>query len=80
MTKIKDIERILKVTIEKQLVTDKGTPTWSSADFWVVLLQARRLYTQDIFRRNEMKIQQQILYLTLPIIEIEGDIKCFTSK
>ena len=42
MAKIKDKERILKATRQKQLVTYKGTPIRLSVEFSVETLQARR--------------------------------------
>ena len=42
MPKVKDKERILKATTEKQIVTYKGVPKGLSADFSKETLQARR--------------------------------------
>ena len=42
MTKIKDKDKILKATREKQQITYKGTPIMLSADFSTETLQARR--------------------------------------
>ena len=49
MPKVKDEERILKATREKQRVTYKGVPIRLSADFSKETLQARSclLYTSD---------------------------------
>ena len=41
MTKIKDKDKILKATREKQQITYKGTPIMLSADFSTETLQAR---------------------------------------
>ena len=49
MPKVKDKERILKVSREKQLVTYKGPPIRLSADLSKETLQARR-YWQEIFK------------------------------
>ena len=42
MTRLKDKERILKATREKQVVTDKGAPIRLSSDFSTETFQARR--------------------------------------
>ena len=42
LTKIKDKEKLLKATREKQQVTYKGTPIRLTADFSAETLQARR--------------------------------------
>ena len=49
MSKIKDKQRILKATREKQLVTYREVPIKLSADFSKETLQARRNW-QGIFR------------------------------
>ena len=49
MVKVKDKDRILQATREKQLVTNKGAPTRLSADFLTETLQARR-DQQEIFK------------------------------
>ena len=49
MTKIKDKDKILKATSEKQQITYKGTPIMLSADFSTETLQARREW-HDIFQ------------------------------
>ena len=42
LTKIKDKDKILKATTEKQQITDTETPIRLSADFSTETLQARR--------------------------------------
>ena len=49
MPKVKDKERILKATREKQLVTQKKGPISLSADFSTETVQARREW-QEIFK------------------------------
>ena len=49
LTKIKDKEKILKATREKQQITYKGIPKRLSADFSAETLQARREW-HDIFK------------------------------
>ena len=52
LTKIKDKEKLLKVTREKRQITYEGTPVSLTADFSAETLQGRREW-QDIF--NVMK-------------------------
>ena len=49
LSKIKDKDKILKATREKQQITYKGTPIKLSADFSTETLQARR-ESHDIFK------------------------------
>ena len=42
LTKLKDRDKILKATKEKQQITYKGTSNRLSADFSIEILQARR--------------------------------------
>ena len=49
MTKIKDKEKILKATREKQQITYKGIPIRLSADFSAETLQTRRKW-HDTFK------------------------------
>ena len=49
LAKIKDKEKLLKATREKQHITYKGTPIRLTADFSAVTLQARR-ECHDIFK------------------------------
>ena len=52
MTKIKDKEKILKSTGEKQQITHKGIPLRLSADFSTEILQASREW-HNIFNEKE---------------------------
>ena len=52
MPKVKDKEKILKASREKQLITYKGVPTRLSADFSKEILQPRRDW-QDIFSHEK---------------------------
>ena len=54
LAKIKDEERILKATREKERVTYKGVPVRLSADFSKETLQARRGWT-EIFQVTKIK-------------------------
>ena len=59
---IKDREKILKVTKEKQQITYKGIPIRLSADFSAETLQARREW-DDIFKvMKEKNLQPRVLY------------------
>ena len=63
MPKVKDKERILKATREKQLVTYKG------ADFFIETLKTRRDW-QEIFKVMKNKdLQPKLLY---PVKQIKG--------
>ena len=66
LTKMKDKDKILKATSEKQQITYKGTPIRLSADFSTETLQARR-ERHDIFKLMKGKnLQPRILYPTRP--------------
>ena len=54
LTKIKDREKLLKATREKQQMTYKGTPIRSTADFSAETLQARREW-HDILKMMKGK-------------------------
>ena len=62
LIKIKDRNKILKVTREKRQITYKGTPIRLSADFSTETLQVRREW-HDIFKVMRGKnLQSRILY------------------
>ena len=62
LTKIKDRDKILKATREKQQRTYKGPPIRLSADFSIETLQARREW-HDIFKVMKGKnLPARILY------------------
>ena len=80
MTKIKDKDKILKATSEKQQITYKGTPIMLSADFSTETLQARREW-HDIFKVMKGKsLQPRILYPTRLSFRFDGKIKSFPDK
>ena len=56
MTKIKDKDKILKATREKQQITYKGTPIMLSADLSTETLQARREWhdTFEVMKRKNL--------------------------
>ena len=79
LTKIKDKEKILKATREKQQITNKETPIRLSADFSAETLQARREW-HDIFKVMKVKnLQPIILYPARLSFRFDGEIKSFTN-
>ena len=62
MTKMKNKERTLKATREKQQIICKGTPTRLSADFSVETLQASRVWHNIFKMMKEKNLQPRILY------------------
>ena len=62
MVKIKDKDRVLKATREREKITYKGKPIRLSSDFSTETLQARREW-HDIFNAMEQKgLEPRILY------------------
>ena len=78
MPKVKDKERILKATRERQLVTYKGAPIRMSADFLTNFAGQKDL-AKDI--QSDEK-QGPTTKTTLPsnAFKIEGEIKSFQDK
>ena len=80
LPKIKDKERILKATREKEIVTYKGVPLGLSADFSKETLQAGRGW-QEVFQVMKGKdLHPRLLYPAKLSFRIEGQIKCFSDK
>ena len=80
LTKIKDRDKILKATREKQQITYKGTPIKLSADFSTETLQARREW-HDIFKvMKEKNLQPRIFYPARLSFRFDGEIKSFSDK
>ena len=80
LTKIKDKEKILKATREKQQITHKGTPIRLSADFSAETLQARREW-HDMFKvMKGKKLQPRILFPARLSFRFSGEIKSFIDK
>ena len=72
MLKVKDKERILKATREKQLVDYRGVPIRLSADFSKETLQARRDW-QEIFKvMKSGDLQPRLLYQQSYHLESKG--------
>ena len=77
LAKIKDKERILKATREKETVTYKGVPMRLSADFSTETLQARKGWEEVMKSKN---LHPRLLYPAKLSFRMEGQIKCFTDK
>ena len=75
LTKIKDKEKLLKATREKQQITYKRTPIRLTPDFSAETLQARREW-HDIFKvMKGKKLQPRLLYLARISFRFDGKIK-----
>ena len=80
LTKIKDKEKLLTVTREKQQITYKGIPIKLIADLSAEILQARREW-QDIFKVMKGKnLQPRLLYPVSISFRFDREIKTFTDK
>ena len=80
LPKIKDKERILKASREKETVTYKGVPIRLSADFSKETLQARRGW-KEVFKVMKGKdLHSRLLYPAKLSFRMEGQIKCFSDK
>ena len=80
MTRLKDKERILKATKEKQVVTYKGAPIRLASDLPTEIFQARREW-HEIFKVMKSKdLQQRLLYPARLSFKIEGEIRSFPEK
>ena len=78
--KIKDKEKILKATREKQQITYKGIPIRLSADFSAGTLKARREW-HHIFKVMKGKnLQPRILYPARLSFRFSREIKSSTDK
>ena len=80
MTKVKDKERILKATREKETVTYKGVPIRLSADFSKETLQARRGWKEVFEVMKGKDLQLRILSTAKLSFRMEGQIKHFPDK
>ena len=80
MPKVKDKERILKATREKQFITYRGVPIRLSADFSKETFQARRDW-QEIFKvMKSWDLQPRLLYPAKLSFRTEGQIQYFPDK
>ena len=80
LPKMKQKERILEATREKDTVTYKGVPKRLSADFSKETLQARRGW-QEVFQVMKGKgLHPRLLYPAKLSFRMEGQIKCISDK
>ena len=80
LPKIKEKERILEATREKETVTYKGVPIGLSVDFSEEILQARRNW-KEVFKVMKGKdLHPRLLYPAKLSFRMEGQIKCFPDK
>ena len=78
--KIKDKERILKATRDKEKVTYKGVPIRLSADFAKETLHARRGW-KEVFEVMKGKVlHPRLLYPSKLSFRMGGQRKCFSDK
>ena len=77
--KIKDKEKILKATREKQQITYKGIPIRLSADFSAKTLQARRQW-YNISKVMKGKMYNKEYTTQQGSFRFDGEIKSFTDK
>ena len=75
LAKIKDKEKLLKVTREKRQITYKGVPITLTADYSAETLQTRREW-HDIFKVMKGKnLQPRLLYPARISFRFDGEIK-----
>ena len=80
LPKMKQKERILEATREKDTVTYKGVPIRLSADFSKETLQARRGW-EEVFEVMKGKdLHPRLLYPAKLSFRMEGQIKSFSYK
>ena len=80
MTKVKDNERILKTTREKQVVTYKGAPIRLASDYSTETFQSRREW-HEIFKVMKSKdLQPRLIFPARLSFKIEREIKSFPDK
>ena len=80
LARIKDKERILKATREKQTVTYKGVPMRLSADFSKENLQLRKGWKEVSKSCKTRTYIQDYSIQKSCHLELEGQIKCFPDK
>ena len=79
-TKIKDRDKILKTTREKQQITYKGTPIRLSADFSTETLQARMERHDVVKVMKKENLQPRILHPARLSFRFDGKTKRFPDK
>ena len=80
LPKIKEKDRVLKATREKETVTYKGVPIRPSADFSKETLQARRGWKEASKIMKGKDLHPRLLYPAKLSFRMEGQIKCFSDK
>ena len=80
LLKIKDKERILKATREKETVTYKGVPIRISPDFSKETLQERRGWKEILQVMKGKDLHPRLLYPTKLSFRMDRQIKCFPDK
>ena len=77
---MKDKERILKASRDKERVTYKGVPRRLPTNFSKETLQGRRGW-KEVFKVMKGKdLQPRLLYPVKLSFRMEGQIKCFPDK
>ena len=80
MTKIKDKDKILKATREKQQITYKQSPIRFLAEFSTETLQARREWNDILNVMKGKNLQPRILCPERLSFRFDGEIKSFPDK
>ena len=77
---MKDKERILKASREKETFTYKRIPIRLSANFSKETLQARRSWKEVLEVMKGKDLHPRLLYPAMLSFRMEGHIKCFPDK
>ena len=80
LTKVKDKEKILKATREKQQITYKGIPVRLSAELSAETLQSRRGWHDILKVMKGKNLQPRILYPARLSLRSDREIKSFTDN
>ena len=80
LLKIKEKERILKASREKETVTYKGVPIRLSTGFSKENLQARRGWKEGFKVMKSKGLHPRLLYPAKPSLRMEAQIKCFPDE
>ena len=80
MAKLKDKERILKATREKQVVTYKGAPIRLSSNFSTKTFQASMDWHEIFKEMKSNDLQSRLLYPARLSFKIKGEIRSFPDK
>ena len=80
MTRLRDKERILKATREKQVVTYKEAPIRLSSDFSTETFQARRKWCELHKVMKSKDLQLKLFYPARLSFKIKGEIRSFPDK